>query len=131
MAPRHTLSADERLKREQSIKTLFQSGKAFSVFPLRVIFALVPRSDEPSPTRCGFSAAKKKFKKASDRNRIKRLLRESWRQRKHGANETVPEEQQLQLFILYTATELPTWTSIDEAMEKVVKKLAQPEFFSV
>ncbi|HEY0075841.1 MAG TPA: hypothetical protein VGB77_17195, partial [Abditibacteriaceae bacterium] len=57
----YTFSLAERLKRERHIETLFQTGKAFSVFPLRVVWLLVPRGEEEtSAARAGFSAPKKK-----------------------------------------------------------------------
>jgi ribonuclease P protein component len=44
-AIRHTFKVYERLKREQHIHTLFLSGKAFSVFPIRIIYRLSPIND--------------------------------------------------------------------------------------
>jgi ribonuclease P protein component len=123
MAPRYTLGSDSRLKREQHIETLFRTGKAFSVFPVRVVWALQPRGEEPSPTRAGFSAPKKRFKRAVDRGRVKRLLREAWRLQQPELYEHIPEGQQLQVFLLFTDANLPEYPQVFEAVGKAVDKL--------
>jgi ribonuclease P protein component len=123
MAIRYTLCKDERLKREQHIETLFRSGKAFSVFPLRIVWHFQPLATEKFPARVGFSVPKKKFKHAVDRNRIKRLIRETWRHSKHSFYELVPPDMQLHLFLIFTDNTLPTQEKIAEAIAKGLVKL--------
>ena len=112
MASRYTLGAGERLKRRQHIEALFREGKALSVFPLRLIWKFVPLGDEAFPLLAGFSAPKKKFKKAVDRNRVKRLLREAWRLNKHELTAAIPEGKQLQVFIQYLDREIPDFPKV-------------------
>ncbi len=71
------LGQKERLKSAKSIEHLFSEGKAISAYPLRLVFVSKPNSTVPM--QCAFSVSKRHFKKAVDRNRIKRLLRESYR----------------------------------------------------
>ena len=124
MALRYTLSKDERLKREQHIETLFRTGKAFSVFPIRILWQLAPMgADEKFPVRAGFSVPKKKFKHATDRNRIKRLLRESWRLQMQELISHIPEGQQLQLFLIFTDITLPDFLKVKEATGKAIDRL--------
>lgn len=124
MPIRYTLGANERLKRMQHIETLFRTGKAFSVFPLRVIYTLVPRGNEEFPCRAGFSVSKKKFKKAVDRNHTKRRMREAWRLQKHELT-AIPEGQQLHLFLIYTAPTLPDYPVIAAAVGKAISQLGK------
>lgn len=123
MVIRYTLCKDERLKREQYIETLFRSGKAFSVFPLRVIWRFHPKGQEQYPVRAGFSAPKKKFRHAVDRNRIKRMIREAWRLQKHSIYALVPPDQQLHLFFIFTDATLPGQPAIMAAVSKGISKL--------
>ncbi len=123
MALRYTLGNDRRLKREQHIETLFQKGKAFSVFPVRVVWMLTPRGNETSAFRVGFSSPKKKFKRATDRARVKRLLREAWRLQQHDLASSIPEDKQLHLFLLFTNTALPDYETVSAAVRQVNVKL--------
>lgn len=122
MAARYTLCANERLKREQHIKALFQSGKALSAFPVRIVWQLAPAA-EPFPIRAGFSAPKKAFRHAVERNRIKRLLREAWRLQKPTLASSVPPGRQLRLFILYTDKTLPDYQAVYAAIGKCILQL--------
>src|SRR5689334_5548279 len=70
----------ERLKSRKQIEALFAGGKSVSVFPVRAVYELLP-AEEPG-LKVGVSASKRYFKKAVDRNRIKRLLRETYRLQK-------------------------------------------------
>jgi len=67
-----------RLKNQKLIEKLFLEGKAMSVFPLRMIYIQFDFEDK-SKLKTGVSVSKRNFKKAVDRNRIKRLLREAYR----------------------------------------------------
>ena len=123
MAARYTLCAGERLKREQHIEALFRSGKALSVFPVRIIWRLEPSRTGPFAVRAGFSAPKKKFKRATDRNRIKRQLRDAWRLQRLPLEAIVPADQELHLFILFTDKALPEFEAIYEAIGKGILQL--------
>lgn len=80
---------------------------------------------EISPVRVGFSAPKKKFRKAVDRNRVKRLLREAWRLHKQSLYEAIPADKQLHLFFLFIGPELPDFTLVNASMQKAIAKLQQ------
>lgn len=66
----------KKLKKENEISLLFKKGKWKTVGNIRVITYSHPDFAE---SKIGVSASKRYFKKAVDRNRVKRLLREAYR----------------------------------------------------
>lgn len=72
-----TYGKSEKLKSKKSIELLFDEGNSVASFPLRFIYIKETVLDEKS--RIGVSVSKRKVPNAVDRNRIKRLLRESYR----------------------------------------------------
>ena len=121
---RYTLQAIERLKLRKQIETLFQTGEAFSVFPLRIVYRLIPSTDaSASPVQVGFSIPKKRIKKAVGRNKVRRVLKEAWRLQKHPLYQAMPDGKQLQCFLIYTGPVLLTFAEAQTAIQKLQQKL--------
>lgn len=121
---RFTLQSSERLKLRKHIEALFQTGKAFSIVPIRVIFSFVDRAnDEVSPVRAGFVVPKKRFKRAVDRNRLKRLMREAWRLQKHELYSEMQPEQQLHVFFVFNDNKIPDFKTVSQTMAAIIQKL--------
>jgi ribonuclease P protein component len=71
-----------------------------------------------------FSASKKKFKHAVDRNRAKRLMRESYRKQKIKLYEAlVAQQQQMALSWVYKHKELLDYTQVYQEMEGTMERL--------
>ncbi len=112
----------EKLKSRKQIDSLFLNGKNFSVFPLRVTYQF-ERSEE-TLAQVGVTAAKKHFKRAVDRNRIKRLIREAYRLQKNDFNEAlIQNRQKCFLFFIYTDKTIAPFKVIKETMDKCLKRL--------
>jgi len=75
--------------------------------------------------RIGFSIPKKRFRKAVQRNRVKRLSREAWRLNKTTLYEVIPAPQQLHIFLIFTGTEIPEINLLDVAIKKMIDKLTK------
>ena len=78
---KHTLGKEERLKSKKLIEKLYEHGNSIKVFPLRMVY-LQTSHTSAFPAQVGVSVAKRNFKKAPDRNRLKRVMRESYRLQK-------------------------------------------------
>lgn len=70
------LSSRERLKNKFLFEQVFRRGKSVNASPIRMIYLFVPGERQ---TKAGFAVSARLFPKAHDRNRIKRLMRESYR----------------------------------------------------
>ncbi|HMO62284.1 MAG TPA: ribonuclease P protein component [Ferruginibacter sp.] len=119
---RYTLGKSERLKSRKAIEQLFSGGKSFAVFPFKVIYGF--ENWQITPLCAAFSVSKRHFKKATDRNRVKRLMREAWRLQKNTLqNELSSQQQKLSVFLIYTGNTLPDYTLLFEKTAAILKKL--------
>jgi len=72
-----TFSKQQRLTSKKEIDSLFSLGKSFNLMPIRVIYSV--RSHSNSGHKVLFSVPSRIFKKAVERNLLKRRMRESYR----------------------------------------------------
>lgn len=99
-------------------------------FPYRVYFKEKTDPDSPgSPVLFGVGVSKRYFKKAVDRNRIKRLTRESYRLRQQAINGMMAaKNSKLDLFFIFTGKELPDLElcgqGVNAALAKLLKLLS-------
>lgn len=104
------------------IQQLFKEGKSFSVFPLRIIY--LQTENHQFPLQAGFTVNSRNFKKAVDRNRIKRLMRETYRLQKNKLlNHLIKNQKCLAVFFVYTGKELPEYHYLFEKMGLAVERL--------
>ena len=78
---RNTLGKQERLKSKKLIEKLYAEGDSVKTFPLRLMYVQTAHTSE-FPCQVGVSVAKRNYKLAADRNRLKRLMRETYRLQK-------------------------------------------------
>ena len=123
---KNTFNKSQHLCGETTISQLFREGKAFLVFPLRVVYRVVPREDvvKRPAVRVLISVPKKQFKHAVDRNRFKRLIRESYRFQQHELNEVL-DSKGLVMDVAFTAihNQLPKFDYLKERMSKILRSL--------
>jgi len=123
MVKRFGFGKKEKLKSRKKIDELFSKGRGFTVFPLRVSYQFTP-GGEDAVLQAGVTVSKKHFKKAVDRNRIKRLLRESYRLQKTDLKEKIQEKKlRAYIFFMYTDKTIASFSVVKEAMNKCLLRL--------
>ena len=123
MAGTFSYNKFEKLKSRKQIELLFAQGKSISSFPVKVFYLPVEHTPE-HPVQVGVGVSARNFKKAVDRNTIKRRMREAYRLHKLPLHEYLMAEQKsVTVFILWIDKQLPTTSALQDLMPVVLEKL--------
>ena len=115
---------EEKLKSKVLIDRLFSEGKSLQKYPLRLIY-LPKINSEAEMHKTAVSVPKRRFKKAVDRNKIKRLMREAFRKNKYLVSSNL--DSSYALMFVYTGREKEEFPKIFSATEELLKRLVQQE----
>lgn len=96
----------QRLSGKKDIELLFSKGTSLSSFPFRIL--RLPSKEN----KVLFSVPYRNFKKATDRNRIKRIMREAWRLNQHRIGPAKP----MLIAYIYQSREILPFQTIAEKM---------------
>ena len=115
----------EKLKSRKVVEELFARGKSLNVFPIRIFYKFLPLpADEKTVLQVGVSVSKRNFKRAVDRNRIKRLLRETYRLQKRELIEVLKVQRRIgYIFFIYTDKQMPQYPIVFDTMSKCLEVL--------
>lgn len=108
----------QKLKSKILLQAIFKSGKGKSFYPIRFICLL---HDEPtaSPLQVCVSVPKRKFPKATDRNRIKRQVRELYRLRKAALLAELTRRQQgMAVMLIFIDHKPHAYQAMESKMDK-------------
>jgi ribonuclease P protein component len=112
----------EKLKSQKLIEQLFSEGKSVSAYPLRMVY-LKSEFDDDTQFKTGVSVSKRNFKKAVDRNRIKRLLREGYRLNKGAYFNNI--SSCYTLMILYIGKDGTDFDSVNKKMKQLLETFSK------
>ena len=108
------------------IETLFGSGsQSMADYKQRAVIRLSPRQPYGVPVQVLLSVPKKRFKHAVDRNRVKRQLREAYRQHKQQLCDAVPDEHTLLLAFVWQSDRLAPSADVAKRVEKLLCRIAE------
>lgn len=117
---RQTFKKQEKLKKSKLINQLFAEGKSITFFPIKLIY-LELEHNSTYKIQAGVSASKRNFKRAVDRIRIKRLLREAYRKNKYLVYESAHTKKHIFMFIYLGKKEID-YKTIEKKMEDLLQK---------
>ena len=119
----YTFQKEEKLCSQKIIGEIFLTGTSFLCYPLKVVWK-VEAIQTAFRAQAIFSVPKRLFKRAHDRNLLKRQLREVYRYRKNVLYEMLEAtDRKIALMIVYIAKEKLEFEQIEGAMTKVMLKL--------
>ena len=117
----------EKLKSTKLIGELFSEGKSITQFPIKLVYLPIKNSEDTC-YKCGVSVPKRNFKKAVHRNRLKRLIRETYRKNKYIAINNIA--QPYAFMFIYLGKEKQDYSQLFLQMEKLLKKFVEKENFT-
>lgn len=120
---RFSFKKEERLRSKKIISQLFLTGESIKTYPIKIVF-LETSHEQVFSVQSAFSVGKKSFKKAVQRNLLKRRMRESFRLNKENLYQTL-KDKKLAVFFIYTGKEILDYQTIDKAVKKTLEKLAK------
>jgi len=114
---------DEILRKKKLIDRLFTEGSTFYIYPFK-IFSLEIPLETTHPAQVLISVGKRSFKRAVDRNRVKRQIREVYRLHKQELyDKLVKDQRQCILGIIYTTNNHLTTAELEIKIKAIVKRL--------
>lgn len=122
---RNTFCKAERLDKKLVIEKLFAGGNAsMSAFPLRALYMPIPKGQ--APVSILISIPKRKLHNATDRNRMKRQIREAYRCHKHKLWETLEGKDNGIAIALICIADQPCPTDqIRKSVAKILKRIEE------
>ena len=122
-----TFQKQDKLKSRKQTQYLFSNGHSINAFPIKLIYTIEVCPELASGLlQAGVGAPSRVFRKAVSRNRVKRLLRESYRLQKPAFLEQIQlAQKKISLFFLYTDKIVLTQKEIEEKLSYALTQLVQ------
>jgi ribonuclease P protein component len=120
--PDYTFRKGERLSRKKAITSLFKSGRVQVSSPVRILYQQV--EGEEYPAKMAVSVPKRLFKRAVDRNLLKRRVREIYRHFKPFLYDQLNQAGiQIHLVIQYQRADIVTFEMIEKGIQQGLNKV--------
>ncbi len=115
MIQRYIFPKEFRLSSKTHIESVFTTGQSLFQYP--IVFKFLKVDSSHSKVQALFTCPKRKFKRAVDRNLIRRRMKESFRLlwQNHLSDST---ETHLQIMMIYSSNEILPYSVINEGISK-------------
>jgi ribonuclease P protein component len=113
---------EEKLKSRKAIELLFEQGASTFAFPVKMFYSIQSTTEEQNFPQIGVSVSKRRHKRATDRNTIKRRLREAYRLNSVELKPIVQDHHIDALFV-YVSPLIEDYAKIEAAIKKHIKFL--------
>ena len=118
----YSFPKNERLRSRKVISELFNSGKRFSHPPFKIFWKEMTLSTTGS-AKVAIAVPKKKFKKAVDRNLLKRRIREAYRKNNYNFIKNLEKNNNhIAIVILYLNSEILSYKDIESKIKEVFER---------
>ena len=114
----------EKLKSQKLIEQLFEQGKSVKAYPVKLLYLKAELKEEVK-IQAGVAVPKRNIKGAVDRNKIKRLMRESYRLNKHHVFNN--SEGSFAFLFLYLGKKMTNFKEMERAMIKAMRYFLEAE----
>ncbi len=118
-----SLGKSKKLKGKTTIARVFKEGNSLRKGPLRIVYLINQDKSESSEHQMGFVAPKRFIKKAVDRNKMKRLMRESYRLQQELIQTS--NGRYIQGMIMYQSPKTMDFDKMFSLMRKLLNELAK------
>ncbi|MGI0106028.1 ribonuclease P protein component [Salinimicrobium sp. 3283s] len=114
----------EKLKSKVLIDKLFAEGQTVKKYPLLLVYTRLQNPSE-KVNKVGVSVSKRNFKRAVDRIKIKRLMREVFRKNKYLVTSNLA--QNYAVMLIYTGREIWSYADLSRNGEELLKRFVAQE----
>lgn len=118
-----SLNKSKKLKGKTTIARVFKEGNSIRKGPLRIVYVINIKKSGSFEHQMGFVAPKRFIKKAVDRNKMKRLMRESYRLQQEIIQTS--DHQYIQGMIMYQSPKPIEFEKMFSLMRKLLVELAK------
>jgi ribonuclease P protein component len=118
----YSFPKEEHLCRKKLIDELFAQGSSFGLYPLRLVWRPA-QIHTAAPPLVLVSVSKRSFKRAVDRNYLKRLMREAYRLNKYRLTEAEGGHAVGLLAIIYTGKEKKPFALVEKKLISGLERL--------
>ncbi len=115
----------ERLCSVKAISELFADGRTINIPSVRILYRIRPVTEGMMPVRVLITVPKRHFKKAVDRNLIRRRIREAWRKNKEPLVALMKESSRTaDIAIIWTDTMIKPYDYAEKCIKEAISRVS-------